>query len=223
MNTLKNNLDYFDFCTHNPEPIIDDFYIFINKDQNIQKYIDNNKQLKNILITIKTLQNNNEDSLIIEKYFSKLLENINQFSNNSEFSCFVNACDNVIYSIKIDALKIIVEKYLRNRILNESVPEEWVQALIDNNSSRKKGKCGELKLKNILTEYGFIESFSWQEFLLKNKNFISFSSKNNLKSARKYLNINIATKKQNKNLDFAIKIDEKIYICEAKHCWRRSR
>jgi hypothetical protein len=217
MNTLKSNLDYFNFCAENPEPVLDDFYIFTEKDKNIQKYINNNKQIKDILITIKTLQNNSENPEIINKYLQKLFENLNQFSNNSEFSCFVNACDNVIYSLKFDTLKVIVNKYLQNRILNEAVPEEWVQALIDNNSSRKKGKCGELKLRNILTEKGFIPSENWQDFLLYNLTFIGFSGKNNLKSAREFLNIDIATKKQNKNLDLAIKIKNKIFICEAKH------
>ena len=115
MNTLKSNLDYFNFYAKNPEPLLDDFYIFTEKDKNIQKYINNNKQIKDILITIKTLQNNSENSKIINKYFQKLLENLNQFSNNSEFSCFINACDNVIYSLKLDTLKVIVNKYLQNR------------------------------------------------------------------------------------------------------------
>ena len=91
------------------------------------------------MITIKTLKNNNEESIIINKYYKELSKNINKYSNANEFSCFVNACDNSIESIKeeIEILKIIVEKYFENRVLNEFTPREWIQALIDNNSSRK--------------------------------------------------------------------------------------
>jgi len=34
--------------------------------------------------------------------------------------------------------------------LKDSVPEEWVQAILDSNSARKKGRCGEEKLASIL-------------------------------------------------------------------------
>ena len=45
------------------------------------------------------------------------------------------------------------------------VPEEWIQAILDTNSSRKKGKCGENKLINILKKQDFIEVSSWDDFL----------------------------------------------------------
>jgi hypothetical protein len=82
MNILKTNLDYFNFCAKNPEPLLDDFYIFTAKDKNVHSYISNNKQIQDILITIKTMQNNRENPEIINKYFQKLLENLNRFSNN---------------------------------------------------------------------------------------------------------------------------------------------
>lgn len=44
-----------------------------------------------------------------------------------------------------------------------------------------------------------------------------FSKKISLKSARKNLQAKIKTKKQNKTLDLIIKIENDIFICEAKH------
>lgn len=44
-----------------------------------------------------------------------------------------------------------------------------------------------------------------------------FSKIFNVKNVRKKLNIRLATKKQNKKLDLIIKINGRIFLCEAKH------
>ncbi len=113
--------------------------------------------------------------------------------------------------------KKITEKYFTKRTLNEFVPEEWVQAIIDTNSSRKKGKCGENKLVSILEKQGFKEVFDWDDFLKTDYCVVKFSKKFNLKNVRKNLNVKIKTKKQNKTLDLIIKAKNKILLCEAKH------
>jgi len=60
--------------------------------------------------------------------------------------------------------KKITERYFSKRVLNEMAPEEWIQAILDTNSSRKKGKCGENKLISILKKRGFEEVFNWDSF-----------------------------------------------------------
>ena len=97
------------------------------------------------------------------------------------------------------------------------VPEEWVQAILDTNSSRKKGKCGENKLISILKKQGFKEAFDWKDFFKTNYSVVKFSKKFSLKNVRKNLGIKIKTKKQNKTLDLIIKVKNKILLCEAKH------
>jgi len=109
---------------------------------------------------------------------------IGKYSNCSEFACFVNACDNIIDEAKneINLLKKITERYFAKRVLNEMVPEEWVQAILDTNSSRKKGKCGENKLISILKKQGFKEAFDWDDFSKTDYCVVKFSKKFSLKN-----------------------------------------
>ncbi|OGF20799.1 hypothetical protein A2316_03150 [Candidatus Falkowbacteria bacterium RIFOXYB2_FULL_38_15] len=65
---------------------------------------------------------------------------------------------------KFENNKKITERYFAKRVLNEIAPEEWVQAILDTNSSRKKGKSGENKLIFILKKQGFKEVFDWMIF-----------------------------------------------------------
>lgn len=96
-------------------------------------------------------------------------------------------------------------------------PEEWVQAILDTNSSRKKGKCGENKLVHFLKKQGFVEVFNWDDFLNTDYCVVKFSKKFSLKNVRKNLSVKIKTKKQNKTLDLIIKAKNRILLCEAKH------
>ncbi|MDP2820982.1 MAG: hypothetical protein Q8O39_02170 [bacterium] len=219
MKMIQNNLHYFKISQKNLEKPLDDFYVFEEKHPEIKKYINNAKEIKNILITIKTLQNKKEKSSVIDKYFLELSKIIGKFSNCSEFACFVNACDSIIKEAKNDIglLKKITQKYFSKRMLNEIVPEEWVQAILDTNSSRKKGKCGENKLLYFLKKKEYAEVFNWEDFLKTDFCAVKFSKKFNLKNVRKNLDIKIKAKKQNKTLDLIIKAKDKIFLCEAKH------
>ncbi|MFC1615261.1 DpnII family type II restriction endonuclease, partial [Patescibacteria group bacterium] len=210
---------YFEISKNNQETLLDDFYVFDERHPDLDKYIKNAKEIKNILITIKTLQSKKEKIAVIDKYFLELSKIIGKYSNCSEFACFVNACDNIIGKAKneINLLKKITERYFAKRVLNEIVPEEWVQAILDTNSSRKKGKCGENKLISILEKQEFKKVSEWEDFFKTNYCVVKFSKKFNLKNVRKNLGIKIKTKKQNKTLDLIIKIKNKILICEAKH------
>ncbi len=156
---------------------------------------------------------------IIDKYYLELSKIVGKFPNCSEFACFVNACDNIIKDIKKDItlIKEITKRYFKKRKLNELVPEEWVQAIIDNNSSRKKGKCGEHKLISVLNKIGIKEVSDLEEFKKENYCVLKFSKKIRLKNIREYLDIKIKTKKQNKTLDLIIKAKNRIFVCETKH------
>src|SRR3989338_7021097 len=179
MRKIQNNQHYFKISKNNQEKLLDDFYVFDEKHPDLNRYIQNTKEIKNILITIRTLQGKKEKLAVIDKYFLELSKIIGKFSNCSEFACFVNACDNIIDEAKneISLLKEITRRYFAKRILNEMVPEEWVQAILDSNSSRKKGKSGENKLIFILTKQGFKEVFDWGDFLKVDYCVVKFSKK----------------------------------------------
>ena len=151
-------MHYFNLSRKNQENILDDFYVFDERHPHIAEYIANTKDIKNVLITIRTLQKKKESREIIKKYFAELSKTLGRFSNCSEFACFVNACDSFLALVKDDPvlLEQITQRYFEKRILNESVPEEWIQAILDSNSSRKKGKSGEKKLMYILKKFGFL-------------------------------------------------------------------
>ncbi|MBU2081645.1 hypothetical protein KJ962_02960 [Patescibacteria group bacterium] len=219
MKKIQNNLHYFEISKNNQEKLLDDFYVFDEKHPNLNKYIKNTKEIKDILITIRILQSKKEKSEVIDKYFLELSKIIGKYSNCSEFACFVNACDNIIDDVKneIKLLKKITERYFVKRMLNEMVPKEWVQAILDTNSSRKKGKCGENKLIYILKKQEFKEVFDWDDFLKTDYCVVKFSKKFSLKNVRENLDVKIKTKKQNKMLDLIIKAKDKILLCEAKH------
>src|SRR3989338_5014462 len=203
MKKIQSNLHYFNISRQNLENFLDNFYIFDEKHPQLQEYIVNAKEVKNILITIKTLQEKKESKEVVEKYFLELSKILNKFSNCSEFGCFINACDSFLNFAKknIILLEKIAQRYFEKRIFNETIPEEWVQAILDSNSSRKKGKCGEKKLLNILAECGFQEVKTWEGFFNEQKCVAKFSKIFSVKNVRKNLNIKMAAKKQNKKLD----------------------
>ena len=123
---IQNNLYYFKLSQENLEKSLDDFYIFDKKHPEINQYIQNTKEIKNILITIKTLERKKEKFQLINKYYNELQKTFSKFSNCSEFICFVNACDNTLDAVKKDLslIKKITQRYFSKRLLNEIVPEE---------------------------------------------------------------------------------------------------
>jgi hypothetical protein len=219
MKKIEDNLHYFKISQENPEKILDGFYVFDEKHPRLQEYISNTKEVKNILITIKTLQEKKENKKVIKKYFLELSKTLGKFSNCSEFACFINACDSFLDLAKKDIvlLEKIAQRYFEKRILSEAVPEEWIQAILDSNSGRKKGKCGEKKLLHILSGHDFQEVENWEEFFERQKCVAEFSKIFSVKNVRKNLNIKLAAKKQNKKLDLIIKYNGRIFLCEAKH------
>lgn len=216
---IQSNQHYFKISQENAEPFLDSFYIFDNKNPNLGKYIKNTKEIKEILTTIKTLQKKKESSKIINRYFEELQKSLSEFSNCSEFICFVNACDNTLDAVKkdLDLIKKITQKYFSKRLLSELVPEEWIQAVLDSNSSRKKGRCGELKLISILKSLGFKEVKNWEDFKKTNKCIAQFSKVFSVKKVQENLNIKIKAKKQGKKLDLVVKYKDKVFLVEAKH------
>src|SRR3989344_611964 len=218
---MLKNIEYFKISQNNPEAHLDESYFVIGKFSELASYVSGIREIKEILITIKKLRESDEKEELQEKYFRKLFNVFNNnFSNCSELGCFVNACDTTRDLIQkdFDSFKKITLLFIKNRELNDRVPENWVQAIIDSNSSRKKGELGERKLISILKKYKYKEVYNWEEFNKENKCVARFSKEIfSTKYIRKNLKLKIATKKQDKRLDLLIKNNKKIILLEAKH------
>jgi hypothetical protein len=220
MKKIQDNLHYFRISQENPEPQLDLEYFIINREPRIKEYLKNIKDIKENLIALKKLKENKESRDIIEKYYKKLFDCWDDFSNCSELGCFVSACDTTRDLIKDDfeTFKKITDFYLERRVIDDKVPENWVQAIIDNNASRKKGKLGENKIIKILGKAGYKLVNSWDNFDSEERCVASFSSDifDNDRVKEK-LKISLKTKNQDKMLDLVIKNKKTIFILEAKH------
>jgi hypothetical protein len=110
---------------------------------------------------------------------------------------------------------------LENRDLTDLTPAEWIQAILDSHSSRRKGTAGENKLKLICQQLEFVPVSTWSEMEEKKRAFASFSksaSKDfSLDHVRKKLRITLRMNDPNKAPDLLIKKDNKWLIVEAKH------
>lgn len=218
---MKNNIHYLKSSINNLEPLLDEFYIFTTWDKNIDKYVEKTKELKDILITIKTLKKENEKQ-DLNFLYEKIQTLLFNYGNKSELACFISACDCNIEKFKKDNLNIlikIIDLFIEKRGICEFTYKEWLQAILDTGSSRKKGKIGEEKIITIAKKYKYhlVNNF---DDLIKNKKAIATLktigdfSINNIKEK---LNINLDFKNQNKILDIIIKNNEKYFFIEAKH------
>lgn len=218
---MQSNQHYFRVSQKNPEPHLDKSYFVVEKFPELRNYVFGIREIKEILITIKKLNESNEKNNIVEKYYQKLFKIFNNnFSNCSELGCFVNACDTTRDMVQKDygTFKEITNLFIKKREINDKVPGNWVQAILDSNSSRKKGELGEQKLVSILKRKKYYEIKNWEDFKKYKKCVIRFS-KNvfSTESIRKKLNLKIETKKQDKRLDLLIKNNDKLFLLEAKH------
>ena len=135
-----NNIKLLEYCVMRPETFLDANYMFVEKDNGLNKYVNKTKSIKHKLIAIKETINKNKSKSVVNQLLDELQKELGNYANYSEFGAFVNACDSKIEEVYNDKilLKEITLLYLKKRDLNDIVPSEWIQALIDKGSSRKK-------------------------------------------------------------------------------------
>jgi len=220
---MEKNLYYFNYSAKNPEEPLCESFIFLEKDEQLEKYADQTKKIKEYLITIKIMLENQSDQSEIDPYFRQLQKLLNKFSNRSEFICFAHACDTTLEVLQNDfeLLKKISKLYIEKRDITQLTPMEWIQALIDSQSSRRKGSAGEKKLIEICKRAGFVEASNWEDFYRNSSVVAAFkkSSKSafSLNTVRKKLGIDLRMNDPNKAPDLLMKKDRHWYILEAKH------
>lgn len=217
-----DNIKLLEYSKEHPEPTLDEYYMFVEKFKDLDLYVSQIKKIKELLIAIKQIKNKKKAGGVLKSLFGDLHKQFANYGNYSEFGCFVNACDVTMEDVKKDSglLKEITFLYLAKRDLNEIVPSEWVQALIDNNSSRQKGSTGEIKLIDILCHRGFKHVKTMEEFRENRKSVAKFSSRSkdfSNAAVNSKFNTNFGKKTQGKTLDLIIKNKNNIYFLEAKH------
>lgn len=216
-----DNIKLLEYSIKNKEDFLDPSYTFVNKHDKLDSYIKRTKEIKNVLITIKMIQGKDGGVKVLGRLYNELQGLMTDLANFSEFSCFINACDSKREDVRKNnnLLKRITNLYLKNRGLNEIVPAEWVQALVDKTSSRKKGAAGEKKLISILQKRDYLETKSFKAFI-KNKNSVARFSKSgdfSNKNINKKFGTSFGKKTQGKKLDLIIKKGKHMYFVEAKH------
>ncbi|MFH1956793.1 MAG: DpnII family type II restriction endonuclease [Patescibacteria group bacterium] len=195
----------------------------MEKDPHLDDYVKHIKKIKEFLTTIKVMTEKGENTKRIDEYIGYLQKELNAFSNKSEFVCFAHACDTTLNSIKKDfeLLKKVTLLYIQYRDITEIAPKEWIQALIDSQSARKKGHSGDLKLVDICLLKGFVEAEDWEDFKNNSKVVARFSKDVDkvfgVKTVKQILGLNLSVKNQDKAPDLIIKKASKWLIVEAKH------
>jgi len=218
---MIDNLKLLKYCSKNPEFFLDDIYMFVEKHKDLKKYAEITKEIKNTLIAIKEVKGKKDSLKIIDQLFEQLYKLMPKYSNNSEFGCFINACDSSLEEVLFDKnlLAKITYLYLEKRDLNDVVPIEWIQALIDKRSATRKGNVGEKKLAGILETKGYKLVKNITEFKFIKKVFAKCSGKGDFsnKALKSHFGESIGKNTQDKKLDLIIKKDRDIFFLEAKH------
>ncbi len=208
---MHTNIDYLIESIRNNETL-DERYMILDEDPRLDEIVLITQDIKEIITTIKVLNNNNENA---DRYYDKLLKLVSsELGSKNEFNCFINACDSTIGTITkhTDTFKTIVDLYLEHRVMSDTTSREWIQALIDRGSNRSLGTVGEQKVIDIAVEKGFI-------FAVDDNQFISndFSISKYRKSLKDIISPDLKFGAQNKDLDIIIKAKDMFYYLEAKH------
>ncbi|MBI5530021.1 MAG: hypothetical protein HY918_00785 [Candidatus Doudnabacteria bacterium] len=216
-----NNLQLLKHCSNHPEPVLDESYMFIEKHKDLSLYAKKTQEIKNQLITLKELnkQKSKEVKKVEKNIYHNLAILLEKNAQFSEFGCFINACDATVEvaSKNLQALEKITKLYLEKRDLNDIVPGEWIQALIDKTSSRKKGQAGEEKLIKILKSKGYLYTEKFETFIKNKKSVSKFKGDFTLNGILKNFKVQIGKDSQNKKMDLCVKNGKDIYFLEAKH------
>jgi len=216
-----DNIKLLKYCIKNPEGFMDKNYMFIKSDPKLNTYKRKTKEIKELLIAIKKVKSKKNVQDTLNQLFEELQNKLKKDANYSEFGCFINACDSYMQEVinNLDLLKKVTDLYLNKRTLNDIVPSEWIQAIIDKGSSRKKGHVGEDKLINILKGKKFVFVKKFLDFKKHKKCVAKFSKSGDFsnKNIKKNLKISFGKGTQGKTLDLIIKNNKDIYFLEAKH------
>ena len=75
------NTDLFEYCKKNKEKFLDQFYIFPEKQNDLERYEEKTKKIKNTLIAIKEISNKPNSISVIDDLFSELIKYLKKYAN----------------------------------------------------------------------------------------------------------------------------------------------
>jgi hypothetical protein len=159
--TLKENTYYWKLSLENPEPILDDYYIFDNLIIKDEDLLEKSDKLRELIITYCVLlekqQQDSETTEIIYNDIYQILASVNNIQYH-EFVAFWKVLD-ISYSVfnklkkQKSILKEIIKKYCEKRRKyydNLGYSNITIQALYDVGTSRKKGNAANIKLNDLI-------------------------------------------------------------------------
>mgnify|MGYP001626413985 CR=1 FL=1 len=231
--TLKRNLEYWEISLKNPEPVVDEYYIFDEIIIEDKKLIQKVERLRELIISYCVMLD--KDKKAAEKILNEIYEIITSVDKiqYTEFIAFWKALD-MSFSVfrKLPNQKVILaellEKYCsRRRQLYDKLgySNVTVQALYDSGASRKIGTAGIIKILDLASKILGLKKDEHLKTIEKVKTcnrgyFLPDKEDNRLfELFCKRFNITYQFGKdhQGKKPDIVLKIGDHFFIIEAKH------
>lgn len=237
---MINNLELFEFCLKNAEPIIDENYIkkvdliISKKGDQPTSLMRKNSELQEV-VSAFSFAYKNQIEVAQEKALEVLMTILEEEDiNYCEFVSFWSVMDisysNFVYlnsSNKKQVLQKILKEYIRSRhdlYLYHGYSATTLQAGKDAKAHKKNGSLGAQKIKSILDRFEFANAnlFPVQDFIKSTRNLYLECDK---KGKKVFLEI-IRNQKiafswsknfQGKLPDFLLKIGEDIFVLEHKN------
>jgi len=232
---LRKNIEYWKVSLQNPEPVVDDRYIFdeiIVKDESLIKKVDRLRELIIAYCVMHEKDKKSSEKILDEIYEILMSTELIQYT---EFVAFWKVLD-ISFSLfrKLQNNKVILSKVLerycerRRKLYDElGYSNIVVQTLYDSGTSRRRGKSGIVKVVDIARKVLHLEKklntieeieSSKMGYFLPDKGdkelFKSFCRE--LKIAYRF-----GETHQDKNPDVVLKVGEHFFIIEAKHIKER--
>lgn len=232
--TLQENIYYWELSLNNPEPILDDYYIFDDLIIKEEDLLEKSDELRELIITYCVLlekqQQDSESAEIVYNDIYRILASVNNIQYH-EFVAFWKVLD-ISYSVfnKLKKQKIIlkeiIKKYCEKRRKyydNLGYSNVTIQALYDVGTSRKKGNAANVKLTDLIKNafsgaiqikgISEIETYPVVYFFADRSGkplFQEFSRKYSIK-------YEFGETHQGKICDVVLKVMDHFFLIEAKH------
>lgn len=228
---LKRNLEYWEISLKNPEPILDEYYIFDEVIIEDKELIQKVERLRDLITSYCVVLE--KDKKVAEKILDEIYEIISSTDKiqYTEFVAFWKVLD-IPFSVfeKLPNQKFILAELLkkycsRRRQLYDKLGYSNVtaQALYDSSVSRKKGTVGIIKVLDLASKILGLDKHlrTIEEVKTCNRGYFlpDKGDKELFKTFCESFKIayKFGEEHQGKEPDIVLKIDEHFFIIEAKH------
>lgn len=228
---LKKNLEYWQLSLQNPEPVVDDYYIFDEIIVEDEKFIRKVERLRELIITYCVMREKDKktSAQIVDEIYEIITSSA--LIQYSEFVAFWKVMD-MSFSVFLKSrnrkaiLTELLEKYCeRRRKLYDKLGYSniVIQALYDSGAARKKGTSGILKILDIANKLlGLDKHLNTITEIVRHKRGYFLPDKNDKELFKSFCEkFKVAYRfgklHQRKNPDVVLKVGKHFFIIEAKH------